>query len=643
MVAGRYRLRSVLGAGSMGTVWSAYDEFLHRPVAVKEMKLPPGVPAAQADELRERTLREARAIAVLSHPNVIILHDVARDNNEPFVVMELLPSRSLAHILRDHGPLNVEQAAAVGIAVAAALEAAHAAGITHRDVKPGNVLVAGDGRIKLTDFGIARNVSEATMTRTGIMLGSPAYIAPEVASGGAVTPNADLWGLGATLFAAAQGAPPYDADGDPLETVGKVVNGKVPKPNPGPLAAVISALMKKEPEKRISLREVRHRLYPMQGKTALDLFGPELFRTPDGKKTAAHLDATDTQVIKTVTPESDAAEPKAASSTELAADPGPLPFLRGSSGSGPGAFGPGASGPGSSGTGAFGAGAAGASGMGSFGAALSGLGASGAGSSGSGASGPSGSGGYPPAPPGPAVPGTTSVAAPVPARRGAKASVVLALVAVVLFLAAAGGGFALARVASGQELLPPAGMTDGTEAPGGTTLPPEPLKLVPQKGDASDTANATADSLYTVSIPDGWKRFVAGRTSKLGPSTIVQYVSPDGRQSLRLERFPGYFKTRSTDDYLKSLPETYGPESFTIVQGPATTAGGTDLMYRNVEHATSPRQQESSTPITRATFASLRQAEGNLWVLSLTVPSEQEDTAAGTFNEIAPTLTFPSS
>lgn len=305
VVAGRYRLRSVLGSGSMGTVWSAYDEFLHRPVAVKEMKVPPGIPAEQADELRERTLREARAIAVLSHPNVITLHDVARENDAPFVVMELLPSRSLAHLLRDHGPLTVEQAAAVGIAVAAALEAAHDAGITHRDVKPGNVLVASDGRIKLTDFGIARNVSEATMTRTGIMLGSPAYISPEVASGGAVTPSADLWGLGATLFAAVEGAPPYDADGDPLETVGKVVNGKVPRPKPGPLADVITALMKKEPEKRISLREVRHRLYPMQNKAALDLFGPELFRTPDGKKTAAHLDATDTQVIKTVAPKPD--------------------------------------------------------------------------------------------------------------------------------------------------------------------------------------------------------------------------------------------------------------------------------------------------------------------------------------------------
>ncbi|TVT48578.1 serine/threonine protein kinase, partial [Amycolatopsis rhizosphaerae] len=277
VVAGRYRLRSVLGSGSMGTVWSAYDEFLRRPVAVKEIRLPPGVTAGQADELRERTLREARAIAVLSHPNVIVLHDVARQDGEPYVVMELLPSHSLAELLKAHGPLSTEQAAAVGDAVAAALEAAHEAGITHRDVKPGNVLVAEDGRIKLTDFGIARNVSEATMTRTGMTLGSPAYIAPEVASGKAVTPAADLWGLGATLFSAVEGRPPYDADGDPLETIGKVVKGEVPRPSPGPLAAVISGLMAKEPLDRTPLREVRLQLYPMLTKAPRILFGPEMF------------------------------------------------------------------------------------------------------------------------------------------------------------------------------------------------------------------------------------------------------------------------------------------------------------------------------------------------------------------------------
>lgn len=320
VVAGRYRLRSVLGSGSMGTVWSAYDEFLRRPVAVKEILLPPGVTAAQADELRERTLREARAIAVLSHPNVIVLHDVAREDGEPFVVMELLPSHSLAELLREHGPLNVEQAAAVGDAVAAALEAAHDAGITHRDVKPGNVLVAEDGRIKLTDFGIARNVSEATMTRTGMTLGSPSYIAPEVASGRAVTPAADLWGLGATLFHVVEGRPPYDADGDPLQTVGKVVNGEVPRPGPGPLAPVIAGLMAKEPLDRTPLREVRHQLYPLITKSPRMLFGPEMFRQASGWR----AEATDTSEIAPSPQPSPIA--KAKEGEPLAADPGPLPF-----------------------------------------------------------------------------------------------------------------------------------------------------------------------------------------------------------------------------------------------------------------------------------------------------------------------------
>ncbi|WP_215547715.1 serine/threonine-protein kinase [Amycolatopsis sp. CA-230715] len=327
IVAGRYRLRSVLGSGAMGTVWAAYDEFLQRMVAVKEVRLPPGVAASQADELRERTLREARAIAVLSHPNVIILHDVAREDGDPFVVMELLPSHSLAELLRDHGPLDVEQAAAMADAVAAALEAAHAAGITHRDVKPGNVLISSDGRIKLTDFGIARNVSEATMTRTGMMLGSPAYIAPEVASGRGVTPSADLWGLGATLFAAVEGAPPYDADGDPLETVGKVVHGEVPKPAPGPLSQIIEGLMAKEPRDRISLAEARRRLYPLYTKAAHALFPPELFASPAGHKSGDRPDVTDTQVIPAPKAPSPAAAGDAEKSTELAADPGPLPFM----------------------------------------------------------------------------------------------------------------------------------------------------------------------------------------------------------------------------------------------------------------------------------------------------------------------------
>ncbi|MGK3205356.1 serine/threonine-protein kinase [Amycolatopsis sp. MEPSY49] len=576
MVAGRYRLRSVLGSGSMGTVWSAYDEFLHRQVAVKEMKVPPGIPASQADELRERTLREARAIAVLSHPNVIILHDVARENDQPFVVMELLPSRSLAHILRDHGPLTVEQAAAVGIAVASALEAAHAAGITHRDVKPGNVLVASDGRIKLTDFGIARNVSEATMTRTGIMLGSPAYIAPEVASGGAVVPAADLWGLGATLFAAVEGAPPYDADGDPLETVGKVVNGKVPKPKAGPLAAVITALMKKEPGDRITLREVRHRLYPLQTKTPLDLFGPELFRTPDGKKTSAQPDATDTQVIKTVLPEK--AEKKSEeSSSELATDPGPLPFLR------------------------------------------------------------------PPTPP-PAPSPTTSpspspepatlfVAPPRAGRRTARATAVLVAVAILLFLLAAGGGFALARTVGGQSLLPPAAEPAATSN-GPTQVPPP--TLVHLTGNGSYLNNDGGQ--YALDVPEGWQKFVAPHNTKFGLSLVVQYVSPDGRRSLRLERLARYFdQTEGYDDYIAWLRSSYLGNSFELYGPWPQPDKSVTLTYRLAEGGALPQQDGSGG--TRVTFMKLVQARTSLWLLSVTVPAEQERSGQeDVFERVAGTL-----
>jgi len=576
VVAGRYRLRSVLGSGSMGTVWSAYDEFLHRPVAVKEVRLPPGVPAAHADELRERTLREARAIAVLSHPNVIILHDVAREGGEPFVVMELLPSRSLAHMLRDHGPLSVEQAAAVGNAVAAALEAAHAAGITHRDVKPGNVLVAADGRIKLTDFGIARNVSEATMTRTGMMLGSPAYIAPEVATGGAVTASADLWGLGATLFASVEGSPPYDADGDPLETVGKVVNGDVPKPTPGPIAGVISALMEKDPAARISLREVRQRLHSLQPKTPHDLFPPELFRTPDGKRTSAQLDATDTQIIKTVSPSKP--KPAVSTSSQLAADPGPLPFLASGTNSG-----------------------------------LSSHVDSAVGSTGINA------------PTTPVRPMTGWVPPPPKASsRSRLGKLVLSVVAMLLFLTAAGGGFALARTVGGQSIMPP----EQQSRPAAPPAAPPPLPtLVTQQGDAANVTGVKAQ--FTIDIPEKWAKFVTQLTAanKLPASTIVEFVSPDGRQTVAVQRFADFYKTHpSESDYIPALEATFRSGDFTLVQQPKAAGGGIDITYRTLEGSPSGGlpAAEGTGPAWRTTFAHLFKLGNSLWIVTATVPVEQE-------------------
>ena len=289
-IGGRYRLSALLGSGAMGTVWSGYDEVLQRRIAVKELKIPPGVPAREALDMRERIMREARALGGLSHPNIITVFDVVVVDDAPVVVLEMVPSRDLATMIAEHGALSEEQAAVIGFTTAGALRAAHRSGITHRDVKPGNVLVADDGRVKLTDFGIARNVADAPMTSAGLVLGSPAYIAPEVAAGQPVTPAADLWGLGATLFAAVEGRPPYDVQGDPVRTITEVVDGDVPKPRTtGPVADVIAALMVKDPAGRMALEDVRRRLRPL----ILDPDDPVYPGSPDAPTMAAPIQLPD--------------------------------------------------------------------------------------------------------------------------------------------------------------------------------------------------------------------------------------------------------------------------------------------------------------------------------------------------------------
>ncbi len=237
----------------MGTVWAATDLVLHRNVAIKEIDFPPGTPAAERRQLEQRTLREARAIAALSNPYVITLFDILTVPSGPVIVMELLHSRSLADILRSVGRLPDGQAATIGVAVASGLLAAHAAGITHRDVKPANVLICDDGRIKLTDFGIARSSAENTMTATGLLLGSPAYIAPEVASGTAAGPVSDAWSLGGLLFACVEGRPPFD-QGTAIATLTSVVKDPVPPhPHSGRLGAVVSGLLVKTPNLRMRI------------------------------------------------------------------------------------------------------------------------------------------------------------------------------------------------------------------------------------------------------------------------------------------------------------------------------------------------------------------------------------------------------
>lgn len=250
LVAGRYRLREMLGRGGMGRVWRAEDELLRRSVAVKEISFPPSVSDEELAILQERTLREARAAARIDSPAAVRVYDVVEDDGKPCIVMELVEGRTLRDVIREDGPLTPAAGARVGLALVDALESAHAAGIVHRDVKPGNVLVRPDGRVILTDFGIARTVGDTTITSTGLLLGSPSYISPERARGGIPLPASDMWSLGATLFTAVEGRPPFDR-GEPFATLAAVV-GEPPTPyvGAGPLAPVLDQLLDKDPAAR---------------------------------------------------------------------------------------------------------------------------------------------------------------------------------------------------------------------------------------------------------------------------------------------------------------------------------------------------------------------------------------------------------
>ena len=251
VVAGRYRLTEVLGSGGMGTVWLAVDQLLDRRVAVKEVSPPPDVTDAESQTLRDRTLREARMAARLNHPNVVTVYDVVEDGNRPWIVMELVQARSLRDIVEQDGPLTAQRAAKVGLQVLAALRAAHRLGIVHRDVKPGNVLIDDDGRAVLADFGIARGLDGATLTTSEVLVGSPSYIAPERAHGEPGGPDSDLWSLGATLYAAVEGRPPYQREGAVATLAAVVTQDPDPPRRAGPLWPVISGLLRRDQDLRV--------------------------------------------------------------------------------------------------------------------------------------------------------------------------------------------------------------------------------------------------------------------------------------------------------------------------------------------------------------------------------------------------------
>lgn len=257
VLAGRYRLVDQLGRGGMGAVWRAHDELLGRDVAVKEVLLPPGVDDDTRDDLLERTKREARAAARLNHPNVVTVFDVVDSGERPWIVMELVKSRGLNQIVREDGPLPPERVASIGVQLLNALGVAHASGIFHRDVKPSNVLVADSGRVVLADFGIASVQGDPAMTRSGLILGSPSYIAPERARGLPAGGASDLWALGATLYTAVEGRPPYDRDGIVPILAAAAMEDPDPYQLAGPLAPVLTALLRRDPANRPAIDEAR--------------------------------------------------------------------------------------------------------------------------------------------------------------------------------------------------------------------------------------------------------------------------------------------------------------------------------------------------------------------------------------------------
>jgi eukaryotic-like serine/threonine-protein kinase len=285
LVAGRYVLGGPLGRGGMGTVWRADDTLLGRPVAVKEVELPTGAGAAP-EALRERALHEARAAARLNHPGVVTLHDAVEADGRLFLVMELVLAPTLRELVDRSGPLTPAAAARAGLQLVDALEAAHAAGIVHHDVKPANVMVTPDGRVKLADFGIASLQEDTQRTLTGVtgpmgagpgggvarpeptaVFGSLPYVAPEQAAGRTAGPAADLWALGATLWFAVEGAAPFER-GHPAATLAAILSDPPGHPaHAGPLTPVLVALLDKDPSRRPTTPAVRRMLTPVAAAT----------------------------------------------------------------------------------------------------------------------------------------------------------------------------------------------------------------------------------------------------------------------------------------------------------------------------------------------------------------------------------------
>ncbi len=261
VIAGRYRLEARLGRGGMGVVWRATDLLLARQVAVKELERDESLSDTEATQARERTLREARAVAQLRHPHIVVVHDVVVQDEQPYIVMELIEGGSLAGQIARHGPLDAQAVARMGINLLGALSTAHEAGILHRDLKPANVLVErATGRVVLTDFGIAQVSGATTLTEVGSFVGSPEYTAPERIAGERTGPESDLWSLGALLVTALSGESPFRRD-----SIGGVLHAVVyeeirPPDSAAPLLPAVLGLLERDPRRRLGAAEAEQLL-----------------------------------------------------------------------------------------------------------------------------------------------------------------------------------------------------------------------------------------------------------------------------------------------------------------------------------------------------------------------------------------------
>lgn len=261
LVAGRYRLVGRIGRGAMGVVWRAHDERLDRTVAVKLLSFDAALGGTEGEQADERVMREARLAAKLQHPNAIAVHDVVEHEGRPCLVMEYLPSESLSAVMAERGALPADEVSRIGAQLADALATAHEVGIVHRDIKPDNVLIAPDGTVKITDFGISKAIGDATMTSVGIIAGTPAYLAPEVAGGGKAGFPSDVFSLGATLYAATEGIPPFGLDENTIALLLKVSGGNVSPPRQsGPLGPMLMWLLRADPAERPTMRQAQEHL-----------------------------------------------------------------------------------------------------------------------------------------------------------------------------------------------------------------------------------------------------------------------------------------------------------------------------------------------------------------------------------------------